>query len=325
MRKIKEIIEDIVESKKEHGGIKEVYYVACGGSLGAFYPAKIFLESEAVGIKVGWHNSNEFVHNLPKGFGENSILIVASHKGNTSETVKAAELGKSYGVPVIALTWVPDSPITEFADYIVDYSFGERKDISQEKTIQGLLLAVEILQQTEGYEHYEAFMDGVSKIDGIVKQACELVGRRAKVFAKQYKNDKVIYTIGSGAGYGAAYMECICIFMEMQWINSNSIHSGEYFHGPFEITDKEIPFILQLSEGKTRELDERVLSFLRKYAERVEVLDAKELGLSIIDSTVVDYFNHSLYNNVYTVYNQALADERKHPLSTRRYMWKVRY
>lgn len=42
MRKIKEIIEDIVESKKEHGGIKEVYYVACGGSLGASDSKNIF-------------------------------------------------------------------------------------------------------------------------------------------------------------------------------------------------------------------------------------------------------------------------------------------
>ncbi len=120
-------------------------------------------------------------------------------------------------------------------------------------------------------------------------------------------------------------MECICIFMEMQWIHSNAIHAGEYFHGPFEITDREIPFILQLSEGKTRALDERALAFLEKYGKRIEVLDAKELGLSTIDSAVVDYFNHSLYNNVYVVYNQALAAKRQHPLTTRRYMWKVSY
>ena len=152
-----------------------------------------------------------------------------------------------------------------------------------------------------------------------------LFDTHAHLNAEEYKDDKVIYTIGSGAGYGAAYMESICIFMEMQWINSSSIHSGEFFHGPFEITDMNIPFVLQVSEGKTRYLDERVLNFLNKYAKRVEILDAKDLGLSAIDGSVVDYFNHSLFNNVYHVYNSALADARKHPLSTRRYMWKVEY
>ena len=120
-------------------------------------------------------------------------------------------------------------------------------------------------------------------------------------------------------------MESICILMEMQWIDSACIHGGEYFHGPFEVTDANTAFILQVAEGKTRPLDERVLEFLRRYAKRYEALDAKELGLSTIDASVVDYFNHSLFNNVYAIYNRHLSEARRHPLSTRRYMWKVKY
>ncbi|OOP74682.1 SIS domain-containing protein [Clostridium beijerinckii] len=322
---MKNIIQEIIASKKEDGGIKQVYYVACGGSYGAFYPAKTFLETEATDIKVAIYNSNEFVHNTPKAFGKNSVLIVASHKGNTPETVTAAEVGKKAGVPVIALTWAADSPIKEHADYIVDYTFGDNKDMAGEKTIVGLMTAVEILNQTEGYDNYDKFLDGVAQIDRIVKNACKHVEKRALQFAKDHKDDSVIYTMASGAGYGAAYMESICIFMEMQWINSACIHTGEYFHGPFEITDAEIPFVIQLSEGSTRALDERALKFLKQYGKRIEVLDAKELGLSKIDSSVVDYFNHTLFNNIYPVYNKALAEERQHPLSTRRYMWKVEY
>lgn len=94
---------------------------------------------------------------------------------------------------------------------------------------------------------------------------------------------------------------------------------------PFEITDANRPFMIQISEGSTRELDERALKFLHTYAKRIEVLDAKELGLSTIDASVVDYFNHSLFNNVYPIYNHELAEKKEHPLSTRRYMWKVEY
>ena len=101
--------------------------------------------------------------------------------------------------------------------------------------------------------------------------------------------------------------------------------TGEFFHGPFEVTDANTPFVIQISEGTTRALDERCLKFLHTYAKRIEVLDAKELGLSTIDASVVDYFNHSLFNNVYPIYNHALAEARQHPLTTRRYMWKVEY
>lgn len=322
---IKEIVSEILDKKAKEGGVKQIYFVGCGGSLGALYPAKCFMEKESTRLASGWFNSNEFVHSTPKSFGKNSVLVAACHKGNTPETIRAAELGRRMGASVIVLTWLEESEIIQYADYVVHYTFGDNKDISREKPMCALLVAVELLQAVEGYQNYDRFMDGVSKIDLIVKKACNHVEKRARAFAESHRDDTFIYTMGSGAAYGAAYMESICIFMEMQWINSACIHTGEFFHGPFEVTDAEIPFVIQINEGSTRELDERALKFLKTYAKRIEILDAKELGISSIDSSVVDYFLHSLFNNVYAVYNMALAAERQHPLATRRYMWKVEY
>ncbi len=329
---IKDIIAEIIESRQDKGGVKSLYFVGCGGSLGALYPAHIFMEQEGVSIQSALINSSEFVHSTPKGFGKNSILCLACHKGNTPETIAAAKLGREMGAAVIILTWLEESEIIQYGDYVVRYTFDASPDhlagdidYAGEKTICALLVAVETVNQIEGYEHYDKFYEGVGRITGIIKKARAQVADRAVAFAREYKNDNFIYTMGSGAGYGAAYMECVCIFMEMQWLNSSSIHTGEYFHGPFEVTDANRPFMIQISEGSTRELDERCLTFLKKYAKRIEVLDAKELGLSTIDASVIDYFNHSLFNNVYPIYNHELASERKHPLTTRRYMWQVEY
>ena len=329
---IKTIIAEIMEAKKEKGGVKSLYYVGCGGSWGALYPAKTFMEKESANIKCALISSNEFVHSTPKDFGENSIICLSCHKGNTPETIAAAKLGKEKGAAVIILTWLAESEIVEYGDYIVQYEFDASPDhlegnidYAGEKVMCALLVAVETLQQTEGYANYDKFYAGVGMISNIIKNARKHVKNRALVFAEEYKDDTMIYTMGSGAGYGAAYMECICIFMEMQWLDSSCIHTGEFFHGPFEVTDANRPFVIQISEGSTRELDERALKFLNKYAKRIEVLDAKELGLSTIDASVVDYFNHSLFNHVYEIYNHELAEKRQHPLPTRRYMWKVEY
>lgn len=324
---IKNIVEKICLEKKETGGIGQVYFIACGGSFGAFYSAKVFLEAEAKKLRVGHYSSNEFVHNTPAALGENSLVVVCSHGGDTPETVKAAELAKSRGAEVIAMTYTPGSPITRYADYVVDYRFRTDLDMShaKDKALQPLTIAVEVLAATEGYDHYDAYQKALGEIDSIVRAAQKKVKIRSEQFAAQYKDESFIYTMGSGAAYGSAYIQSICIFMEMQWINSSSIHSGEYFHGPFEITDHNVPFIIQISEGRTRTLDERALSFLKQYGKRFEVLDAKELGLSIIDSNVVDYFNQTLFTCVYDVYNKAFSEARNHPLSVRRYMWKVAY
>lgn len=324
---VREMVEQILEDKKSVNGIKQVYFAACGGSLGAFYSAKTFLETEARDIKTGLYNSNEFVHNTPASLGENTVVIVCSHGGDTPETVKAAQLAQKAGATVVAMTYTPESPITEFSDYVVGYRFRTDIEVSWEfdKPLIPVTIAVEILKQAEGYAHYETYLDGLSKIDGIVRNAQVQIDARADNFADTYKDEKLIYTMGSGAAYGAAYIQSICIFMEMQWINSSCIHSGEYFHGPFEITDKNTVFLVQISEGRTRALDERALSFLKKYAERYEVVDAKELGINTIESSVVDYFNQTLFTAVYDIYNYKLAEIRKHPLSVRRYMWKVEY
>lgn len=322
---IKKMAAQLVKDMKDDGGIRQIYFVACGGSLGAFYPSKIFVETEAQDIKCGYYTSNEFVHNPPKSLGKNSVVIACSHGGNTPETVNGSKLAQQRGAKTVCFTFEEGSELTQYADQVVLYEFGDDRNLAKEKPALGLELVVEILNQTEGYEYYNEFQDGLSKIHDIIHYGSKVVKERALAFAKKYRNENIIYTMGSGTAYGAAYMQSICIFMEMQWINSSSINSGEYFHGPFEITDKTLPFMMFVSEGKTRALDERALKFLKQYGEKIEVLDAKELGLSTISEKVIDYFNFALFNDVAVVYNRAMAEERKHPLSSRRYMWKLQY
>ena len=100
---IKKIVAEIIENKKEKGGVKNIYFVGCGGSLGALYPAKTFMEREAQVLRSAWINSNEFVHSTPKDFGENSIICLACHKGNTPETIQAAKLEKKKAPQLLSL------------------------------------------------------------------------------------------------------------------------------------------------------------------------------------------------------------------------------
>lgn len=50
--KTKTIISNILARKEGEGGITSVYFVACGGSLAAMYPAKYLLESESKTLNV---------------------------------------------------------------------------------------------------------------------------------------------------------------------------------------------------------------------------------------------------------------------------------
>ena len=317
------VINDINLATKE--GISEVYLVACGGSLVDMYPTKYFLENEAQKVVTGLFTANEFVHATPKRLNKDSLVIVCSHGGNTPESVEAAKVAKEHGAHTIGLTHNKEASLLNYSDHAFVYEWGSESEVKNNPMAIILQLAVEVLKRTEGYEHYDAFQNGMDKINGIIKKGELLVEERTKEFADKYKNEELFYILSSGASYGHAYGFAICSLMEMQWLNAASIHSGEYFHGPFEVTDKETPFILLVNEGRTRELDERAKTFLHQYAEKVEVVDAKELGINTIADEVVEFFNPILFYSIMCVYRQALADVRNHPLETRRYMGKVAY
>ena len=148
---------------------------------------------------------------------------------------------------------------------------------------------------------------------------------RIATFAEAMKREPVIYTMGAGANYATAYSYAICIFQEMQWIHSAGIHAGEYFHGPFEITDFDVPFIVLRGLGASRKMDDRGLAFATKYSQRVTTLCAEELGLGTIDADVVEHVEHMAFGTLLRVYCDKLADSRGHPLTVRRYMWKMDY
>ena len=153
-----------------------------------------------------------------------------------------------------------------------------------------------------------------------------IIGNNAKIFAEEYKDAPVIYVMSSGATHEVAYATSICLMMEMQWINSGTFHSGEFFHGPFEIVEKDVPFILLMNDGRTRPIDSRALTFLERFDAKTTVIDALDFGLSSeISKSVIDYFNPMLLTSVFRVYAEELSYSRQHPLTKRRYMWKLEY
>ena len=65
---------------------------------------------------------------------------------------------------------------------------------------------------------------------------------------------------------------------------------------------------------------------MNRFGAKVTVLDGKDFGLgSELHQSVVDYFNPIVLSAVLRVYAEQLAIVRNHPLTKRRYMWKLEY
>ena len=252
-------------------------------------------------------------------------VIVCSHSGATPEAVAAAKIAQARGALTVTLTHNAAAEIAAFADRNIVYEWGDESSVQDNPMAITLALSLEILQHVEGYAHYRDFREATRQLDDMVAAVRSKIRAQAEAFAEKYRDAQLIYVLSSGASYGHAYGFAIGSLMEMQWLDASSIHSGEFFHGPFEITDEQTNFLVLLNEGRTRPLDERVIAFLERYANKFEVIDARALGLGTLPESVVEFFNPVLFYGALCEYREALATSRDHPLETRRYMGKVPY
>ncbi len=321
---IKQIITEIKQKLDTKGGLKHVYFVACGGSKAAIFPGLYLLQSEAKTFSATTYTSNEFVHATPKELDERCVAVICSLKA-TPETVKAVETANAKGAITIAMTGSMETGMAKVGQYVVVYSNGAPQDYSNSNQACSLRIGFELLHQIEGWDKYDKAMDAYQYINEIVDEAKKECLPAAQAWAEKEKDEPIFYVLASGSNYGVAYSMCCCHFMEMQWKHAVCLHTGEYFHGPFETTDKKLPMVLIMGEGRTRALDERCLKFLKTYAENFIVIDFKELNKGRIDPDVVEFFNPVVLIPIERYYVFQMSQVTGHSMDERRYMYKVEY
>ncbi len=324
---VKDIVSQILESKKNDGGIKRVVWIGAGGSNGGNYPAQYFMEHEATQVVSSSYTSNEFVHATPVYVNENTLAVVVSMRG-TKETIVAAQVARDLGAATIAV-YVDESGLTEVCDYKVQYDSLAVDESNMGHTNSAIvtMIAMELVQQTEGYAEYETAMAAFDLVDPIYRKAFDYCQPLAATWAQQNVDKPCINVMAQGPLFGAAYVFSICNVQEMLQIDSCTINTCDFFHGPFEILDKRTSLFQLISVGRSRVNDERGIRFVNQYGgERVYQLDAKEIGLNDIKDSVSEYFNHLVFAPILNnVYMRALSAATHKDYMTRRYMWKLDY
>ncbi len=305
--------------------LTNVFFVACGGSFAQMHLPKYAIDRQAKTLVADAYNSAEFLARDMPRLGASSVVVCCSSSGNTPETVEAAKFARARGAYTIGITQKADSPLAAAVDCCVGYD--NTQTTSSIDAGGGVLLRIAfgLLAQREGNTGGKAVIDAMAKLPELVKKAQDQHAEEVLRWAAASKRESVIYTMASGPNHGVAYAFAICILQEMQWIHSQGIHAGEYFHGPFEITDFDTPIIMLLGTGPSRKMDERALAFAQKFSKRVLVLDIEKIDAMGIAPGVMEYLQSMIFTPMLRNYAIRLADDRGHPLTVRRYMWRMDY
>ena len=234
-----------------------LFLVACGGSLSVMMAGKYFADRHSATMACDIYNGDEFVCRDPARLGQNTLVILCSQTGMTKETVRAARHAKARGAITIGMTLDPQSPLADAVDYTVGYqaSYTTGKPIDSAYSNYGVLymLLAGLFDTREQGDLTIDLLTSLGQLQPAIERAHETYADRFEAFAPRFAPRKTVYTLASGANYGAAYSYATCVLMEMQWYNSQAIHANEFFHGPFEVVDKEAGFVVMIGLDETRQ------------------------------------------------------------------------
>lgn len=302
--------------------VENVFVVGCGGTQAIMYPAKYILDvhSRLPGHAV---NAGEFVRLAPRALGPRSLVILSSYTGTTAETVAAARLAREKKSMVVSFVCKPDTPLADTSDIV--FLNTSNKGSSEANLIRTLGIILGIIEKTDGFTRGREIARSFPSLAARLAEIRNEADTVALQFARQYRDESLFYVIGAGACWGQALVYCQCILEEMQWITAQPIPAGEYFHAPFEVIDSSSSLLVLKGEDASRPLVDRVLDFSRKYTQRITTIDTHDYALPGIAPDLRGYFSPFVLLAVLDRFSQNLAAERKHPLTTRRYMGIVQY
>ncbi len=304
-------------------GASNLFFLGSGGAGLLMLPAVQLLQDRST-FPVHLRLPAELVEVGSIHLGAQSIVVIPSLSGTTTESVKAMAYCQDRGATVVTLTGHAGTPLAERADHSF-VNFAEDDTSCESFYLQSLLVALSVMHhrgETTSYAETVEQLTGLPKLLLEVKRSFE---PRASGVADHLAGYDFHIITGAGNTWPEAWYYGMCILEEMQWIRTRPVHASDFFHGTLELVEDGVSVILLKGTDGTRPLLQRVEAFVPTVTDSVLVLDTAELDLPGVTSQLRALLSPVLLATVLERVSAHLEVKRAHPLTTRRYYKRVAY
>ena len=267
----------------------KIYIVACGTAYHAGLVGKFYIDKLAR-IPVEVDVASEFRYRDPI-VDENTLLIVVSQSGETSDTLAALKESKRRGAKTLALTNVVGSSIAREADQVLYTWAGPEIAVASTKayTTQLILFFMLSLYMSEirGTQTTERIAELVGLLQKVPAQISETLSdvEPIKTFAKQYGFNEDVFYIGRSLDYDVA-LEGALKLKEVSYIHAEAYAAGELKHGTLALIVEGVPVIALATQ---KSVYEKTLSNIKE----VKARDAVVIGIAAEgDDELEKYVDH---------------------------------
>ncbi|MFO7544188.1 MAG: SIS domain-containing protein [Trueperaceae bacterium] len=201
------------------------------------------------------------------------LAVAVSRSGATTETLRAIEILKRAGSPVVGITTRRGTPMDEICDVVVHLTGADERSTVQTRSFSSQFLVVQALARlaAEGEEALAAFDVLPNLAEAWIDEADAYVS----AFADRFER---VYVLGTGTRWGLA-MEGALKLKETSLTESEAFQTLEFRHGPKSMVDSET-LVLGLVGAGTRDAELPVLREMRALGATVVAIGP---GLAVED------------------------------------------
>ena len=265
-------------------GYNNIFVVACGTAMHAGLVGKYVLEK--IGrVPVTVDMASEFRYRQMK-LAKNSLAIIISQSGETSDTLAALKLAKSRGVPVLAIVNVVGSSIARAADYVMYTYAGPEIAVASTKAYMVQMCVLYLFALRLAYARGMQTDAEIRRLTAELLRAGEVIKPRLadceqiKYLASRFVNTQSCFFIGRGFDYSLS-LEGSLKLKEISYVHSDAYAAGELKHGTISLVTDGVPVIALATQ---KQVYEKTISNAKETKSR----GAKVLLFTTQDAVVPD-------------------------------------
>jgi glucosamine--fructose-6-phosphate aminotransferase (isomerizing) len=177
---------------------------------------------------------------------DGALVVGISQSGQSPDIVAVLAEGRRQGVPTLAITNDPDSPLAVQADYVIRLHAGEERAVAATKTYTAQLAALALLSCAWGDDGDR--LEALQKIPRSIE--CILMDEeRYARSVERYRYMESCVVLGRGYNYATAF-EIALKLKEMTYLIAEPYSSADFMHGPVAVVTGGFPVMVVAPSGK---------------------------------------------------------------------------
>ncbi len=304
--------------------IDNIFFIGSGG-VGILFDSTIEFARTRSAFPFQRVLAAEFIASPNKTFSSKSLVVIPSLSGTTKETLELVDFCNKKHVKTLALVGSPNTPLEKEATYTV-YNDVLDDTSSESYYLQGLMIVLRVMLKKGEIttEKYDSYFQDFAKLPGELLKVKQQAEPMAKEFAQKFQDTPYHIITGAGDSFTEAYYYGMCILEEMQWIKTRPVQAADFFHGTLELVEKGVSVIVFEGEDFSRPIVDRVRHFLPEVTDTITVIDTKDYQMDISNETR-KIISPIVLATILERVSAYLSDQRKHPLTVRRYYKRIPY